>query len=513
MHKVLIDGQWRAADAPHGGLRASNPATGEPLKDEYPVCSWADLDMALESGRRAAEAMFEAEPGPIVGFLRGYASAIEGAAGELAAIAHEETALPASPRFEGVEIPRTANQLRLAADAAESRAWREPVVDESANLASCMGPLGGPVWVIGPNNFPFAYNGVAGGDFASAIAAQNPVIAKAHPLHPTTTRRLAELAHKSANEAGLPAGAVQLVYDMKPEDGLKLAGDPRLAALGFTGSRRGGLALKEACDRAGTPVYLEMSAVNPVFVLEGSASERREDFPAEYVGSCTLGAGQFCTSPGLVILPDNTDGRAVRDTIAEAIGAAPAGTLLSADLTKATAENVETLIQAGGSISSEDRRPQDSGAKMHPLMLTCSGAQFLASHQAMQTEAFGPIGVAVMAKDLEEMIAIARVLEGSLTASIYSAVGGGDDAGYARLAPHLRMRCGRLLNDKMPTGVAVSPAMNHGGPFPATGHPGFTAVGMPGAIRRFAALHSYDHVRPERLPTVLREKLTAAAGA
>ena len=174
--------------------------------------------------------------------------------------------MPAEPRLRNVELPRTTNQLRKAAEACVATEWRMPTIDTEANLRSVLEPLG-PVLVMGPNNFPLAFNGISGGDFAAAIAAGCPVIAKAHHLHPTTSRLLAEAAHEAASE--LPAGSIQMLYSVDTEDGLRMAADARLGAVAFTGSRAAGLKLKQAADRVGKPVFVELSSINPVVILPG----------------------------------------------------------------------------------------------------------------------------------------------------------------------------------------------------------------------------------------------------
>ena len=511
MHAVLINGEWRNARSPTATFRAANPATGETLRGEYPVSNWADIEVMLDAAVAAAESMFEQDPAHVAAFLRAFADHIDSRAQELAESAHAETSLPVSPRLADVEIPRTTNQLRLAAAAAESDAWRQPVVDSDAGLASVFGPLGGPVVVFGPNNFPFAFNAVSGGDFAAAIAAHNPVIAKAHPLHPSTSRRLAELAREALSQTSLHPAAVQFFYHMQPQDGLRLVADHRVGATAFTGSRTAGLTLMRAASEAGRPIYLEMSGVNPVFVLPGAVRDRADAVVSDYVDSCTLGVGQFCTKPGLLILIKSETSDRLVAALSERVSQAPVGVMLSNDLAARAADAVGSLLENGARMLSVDRREQGAGAHFAPLLLGCSGESFLERPRELQREAFGPIGMVVSARDFEQLLQIARSLEGTLAATVYSAADGSDEDWYGHLAAILRSRCGRLLNDKMPTGVAVSPAMNHGGPYPATGHPGFTAVGIPASIRRFAALHSYDHVGPDRLPPSLGNLIRGAA--
>src|SRR5438270_280786 len=374
---VLIDGKWRAADA-EGTFHAENPAKGEPLPPAFPISRWSDCDAALEGASKAAAELRNTEPAKIAEFLDAYASNIEAAAESIVAAAAEETALPVTPRLKDVELPRTTNQLRQAAAAAREESWRHATLDLEKNIRSCFSPIG-PVVIFGPNNFPFAFNGVSGGDFAAAIAAGNPVIAKAHPLHPNTTRLLAEQALKAIEATGLPPATVQLIYNVSNENGLKLV--------------------------------------------------------------------------------------------------------------------------TGG-----DNAPGD-GYRYANTLLRASAAQFLAAPHDLQREIFGNATLAVTVNTEQELESILRLLEGNLTGTIYSAKSGADDETYNTIAPLLREKVGRLLNDKMPTGVAVSPAMNHGGPYPATTHPGTTSVGIPTSITRFAKLDCYDAVRPERLPAILKDKI------
>src|SRR5580698_8040978 len=227
--QVLIDGKWREADA-EGTFHAENPAKGEAFALAFPTSRWSDCDLALTSATKAAAELRTIDPAKIAAFLDAYASNIEAAAATIIAAAAEETALPATPRLKDVELPRTTNQLRQAAAAVREESWRNATLDVEKNIRSCFAPIG-PVVIFGPNNFPFAFNGISGGDFASAIAAGNPVIAKAHPLHPNTTRLLAEQALKAVETAGLPHATVQLIYNVSNETGLRLVSDSRVGAI------------------------------------------------------------------------------------------------------------------------------------------------------------------------------------------------------------------------------------------------------------------------------------------
>jgi 2,5-dioxopentanoate dehydrogenase len=506
MEPVLIDGEFRAAQAPTGEFRATNPNTREPFGRSYPVSGRADVDRCLTAANGCVDELGRTDPDAIALFLEAFATEIEARAPLLIEMAHAETGLPKEPRLANVELPRTTNQLRLAAAAVRERSWVQATIDTRANLRSMAGPLGGPVLVFGPNNFPFAFNAVGGGDFVSAVAAKNPVIAKVHPNHPGTSQLLAEAALEALRAGSLPSATVQMLYALDQDLGLALVQRPELAAIGFTGGRRAGLALKHAADLVGKPISLELGSVNPVFVLAGALSERGEAIATELAGSCLLGAGQFCTNPGLSVVPEGTLGEALVARLTSAFSGAAPGTLLAESVQRGLEEGVQRLRSAGAEVLTGGTSTSDARFAFENTVLRIPGGEFLERAVELQTEVFGPLHLVVLASDMAEMRTVAERLEGNLTASVYTHTAGEDDAEYAALAPVLRRKVGRLLNDKMPTGVALSAAMNHGGPFPATGHPAFTSVGVPASFQRFTALHSYDAVRKERLPSELRDQ-------
>jgi 2,5-dioxopentanoate dehydrogenase len=501
-HPVLIAGRWRPANA-SDTFKAENPATKEPL-EEFPISAWADCDEALMAAAEAFQELRKLPAAKLAEFLEAFAGRMEARKDELVQVANQETALPIAPRLAGGELPRTTDQLRQAAAAARDGSWALPTIDAKNNIRSMLGPIG-PVVVFGPNNFPFAFNSASGGDFAAAIAAGNPVIAKANSSHPNTTRLLAEEAFAAAQATGLPTGTVQLIYRTSHADGERLVSDPRVGATGYTGSRAAGLKLKSAADAAGKPIYLELSSVNPVVILPGALAERLDDIVNQFATSSLMGVGQFCTNPGLLILLAGDGTENFLAAVVQKFKAAPVGTLLSANVAKSLGQGVGMLIRAGAH-TLVAAKGSGQGYCQPNTLLRASGQQFLEAPEALQTEAFGNAATAVVAEDLQEACKIVEHLEGNLTGCIYSHTGGQDDAAYDQIAFRLRPKVGRLLNDKMPTGVAVSPAMNHGGPYPATGHPGFTAVGIPAALRRFAVLQCYDGVRPHRLPAALRDR-------
>jgi NADP-dependent aldehyde dehydrogenase len=508
---VLIGGRWRAADAPAGSFRAEDPTRAEAIGPAFPVSGAADVEAALVAASTVAAELAATSPEHIADFLERYASAIDGDAETLVALAAAETALPAEPRLRSVELPRASGQLRQAARAVREHSWSDPVIDTASGLRAHRAPLGKPVLVFGPNNFPFAFNAIAGSDFASAIAARNPVIAKAHPSHPATSRRLAELAHEALLAADLPAAAVQMLYHFDNELGVRLAADPRLGAIGFTGSRAGGLALKAAADTAGVPIYAEMSSVNPVFLLPGALAEDAEALAAAFFASCTMGSGQFCTNPGIVVVPQDAAGDAFVTSATRLFAEASSRSLFSRGVQDNLARAVQGLTTAGAQVLAGGDIGTGTGYRFRPTLLSVDGIDFVDDKGALQAEAFGPVSLLVRVDGDAAFAAVAKAFEGNLTGTLYRAADGSDDALWGSIARHLRERVGRLIANRMPTGVAVSPAMNHGGPFPSTSNAGFTAVGMPAAIHRFTVLHSYDNVPDALLPPELRDHNTVGA--
>jgi NADP-dependent aldehyde dehydrogenase len=266
------------------------------------------------------------------------------------------------------------------------------------------------------------------------------------------------------------------------------------------------MVLKEAADRVGKPIYLELSSINPVYFLPGAVAERGAALAEQFATSCLAGTGQFCTNPGLVIAMAGSDTDELIRQVAEKFAAAPVGTLLSESVQKNLTAGIETLAKHGATILTGGASGGGTGFSFQNTLMRVSGEAFLRDPESLQTEAFGNSSLIVVAANEFEMLAVTRHLEGNLTGSIYSSESGADDTLYSKVVSILRQKVGRLLNDKMPTGVAVVSSMNHGGPFPATGHPGFTAVGIPSSIKRFSMLQCYDGVRKNRLPPALQDK-------
>ena len=503
---LLIDGTWQEARTVLDTFRAFNPQTGEANSVDFPVIGWADLDRMVEAGETAAAELASVEPERIARFLERYADLIEERREMIVETAQRETALGAAPRLGEIELPRTTGQLRQAAAAVRDTSasgWSMPTVDSEANIRSRYESLGGVVLVIGPNNFPLAFNAISGSDFASAIAAGNPVIAKGHPAHPETTQLLADAARAAVEEVGLPGGTVQCFHHAPPEEIARLIAHPGLAAVAFTGGQSAGLEIKKTTDAAGKPGYFEMSSLNPVVLMPSAAEDDLDGFAALWTQSIQMGSGQFCTKPGLCFVI----GQELADTLGEAIATrfdgADDSVLLTRGLVDSIDRGVRALQDAGAILLAGGATSEEPGFRYPSTLLMCNGRTFREMPGSMQRELFGPAGMIVACESEEDLLAALRVLEGQLTACIWAteADHGGDL--YEQVRRTLRPVCGRLLENKMPTGVAVVPSMVHGGPYPASSHPGFTSVGMPGSIRRFAALRCYDGVPESRLPATL----------
>ena len=504
LRHVLIAGQWRDAHQV-STFQATDPNNNERLGAEFPVSTWEDCDAALDAAVDAARELRQLPASKIADFLERYADRIDAAKDVLVDAAFSETGLGKTPRLADVELPRTSNQLRAAASACRTGNWALPTIDSKSGIRSVYESLG-PVCIFGPNNFPFAFGSVSGGDFAAAIAAGNPVIGKANSSHPETTRLFADQAIEALKETGLPESTVQLIYRTSHTDGERLVSDPRIGATGYTGSRSAGLKLKAAADKAGKPIYLELSSVNPVIVTPRALKERGEAIVDEFLTSVLMGTGQFCTNPGVVFLLEDESTDQFVASAKERFETTPAGTLLSPAVSSSLSKSVKALCEFGAQILTGGGEPEEDRCAYANTLLRARGSDFISDPEGFQTEAFGNASLLVVCTNIDELCAAIQLLEGNLTGCVYTASDESDEEVYERIAFELTPKVGRLLNDKMPTGVAVSAAMNHGGPYPATGHPGFTAVGVPASLLRFGKLTSYDNVRPNRLPALLTDE-------
>lgn len=454
------------------------------------------VDAVLAAAAAAARPVAAAHPRERARWLEAIAAGLEAASDELVALADRETALGVE-RLSG-ELARGAVNLRYygatGADGEWFRARSQkipgppPVVLCKANL-----PVG-PVAVFGASNFPFQF-GVLGHDTASALAAGCPVVTKAHPAHPRLSARLAEVAREALDAAGAPPGTFGCVVGF--EAGLALVDSPVIRAVGFTGSQQGGMALVErAWSRPQPiPVYAEMGTVNPVVVTPGAA-DRVERIADELAGATTLGAGQFCTKPGLVLAPRGAE---VPDALARRIAATTRVWLLTAGIAAAYQSGLADLQAAGATVLAQAAGAGD-GFAATPTVLTADVGALKPGSRLLE-ECFGPVTVVVEYDTVDQALAVLRDLQPSLAASVF---GGADDTDLAAIVEQLAAQVGRVVVDGATNGVACVDAMHHGGPWPSTSSPQSTSVGAD-ALLRFTRPVAFQNVPEHALPASLRD--------
>ena len=482
-------------------------ATGGDLPVVFRSASLAELETALELAREAFPAFRDLDGKSRGNFLRTIASNIEASGQTLTDRAMAETGLP-EPRIKG-ETARTCGQLRMFAGMVEDGSWVDARIDEAdpariplpkPDTRSMLRPLG-PVAVFGAANFPLAYS-TAGGDTASALAAGCPVIVKAHPGHPGTAGLVAEAIVDAAKSLGLPEGVFSMLYDAGHSIGSALVSHPVIQAVGFTGSRAGGTALMKlaAARPQPIPVYAEMSSVNPVFLLPGALAERGAALATGLATSVTMGVGQFCTSPGLVIVDKNADPSAFRQALAGALGAVAPGIMLNAGIRKNYGDRRTALSKASGVreiLTVPAENPACGGAALYETT-----AATVLANPALTEEVFGPATLLVLADGPAEMLALAHALEGQLTATIHAA--DADLTTQRELLSVLETRVGRVLCAGFPTGLEVNQSIVHGGPFPATSDGRSTSVGG-AAIYRFTRQVCWQDTPDALLPPALQQ--------
>jgi NADP-dependent aldehyde dehydrogenase len=437
--------------------------------------------------------------------LRAMADALEAVREELVATADRESAL-GLPRLNG-ELTRTTFQLRFFAEVIEDGGYLEAVIDHAGDtpmgprpdLRRLLRPIG-PVAVFGASNFPFAFS-VPGGDTASALAAGCPVVVKAHEAHPETSALCASALRAGAAAAGISEDVVSLVYGVPA--GADLVRDPRIQAVGFTGSVRGGRFLADLAAARPSPVpfYGELGAVNPLVICPGAASARPAAIAAGLAGSFTLGVGQFCTKPGLAFVPSGADGDELVAALAEQVSAHGGGTMLSPNVHKGFTEGSAKLRGSDG-VRVLAEGAAASGSRWGTPLLLLAGPDSLSG--AVLDECFGPVLVVVRYDSPGQLLAAIGQAGPALTATIHAE--SADLALAGRLADHFAGRVGRIIWNGYPTGVAVAWAMHHGGPYPATTDVLHTSVGA-SAIRRWLRPVAYQDVPAELLPQELLDEL------
>ena len=488
-------------------FRAFDPARAESIEPDFVRASPSEVERAATLAAAAAPAFAATTGADRRQLLHRLADRLDATGPELVARAMRETALPEA-RLRG-EVARTSGQLRLYGDTAARGDWLdlriETALPERKPLPrpdhrSMLRPLG-PVVVFGSSNFPFAYS-VAGGDTASALAAGCPVIVKAHPAHPGTSALVGRLVVEAVAEAGLPAGTFALLFDDGFEVGQALVRHPAVAAVGFTGSLRGGRALADlaAARPVPIPVYAEMGSINPVFILPGALAERAPAIVEGLHASATLGVGQFCTKPGLIVLQRSPEAEAFVRALAAKLTGTPEAAMLTAGIRKNFLAG--TTARAASSGVGVVARTEPVGACAAAPVWFETGARTFLAQPELSAEIFGPSSLVVWCADADEMHAVAEHLEGNLTATVHAA---GLEAEAVRgLVSVLAARAGRVILNGYPTGLEVSSAIVHGGPYPATSDGGrSTSVGTR-ALLRWARLVCYQNFTEALLPPELR---------
>jgi len=487
-------------------IRAIDPASGEALAPDYPGLDRSAVTRACQLAEEAFATYSETSLDARAAFLEAIADEIEAIGDALITRAMAETGLPRA-RLEG-ERGRTCGQLRLFADVVRAGEWLDVRIDPAlpdrqplprVDLRQRHVALG-PVAVFGASNFPLAFS-VAGGDTASALAAGCPVVVKAHSAHPGTSELVGRALQAAVARCQLPEGVFSLLFGAGNEIGQALVADPHIQAVGFTGSRAGGLALQAIAQARPQPipVYAEMSSINPVFLLPEALAARGPAIAEGFVGSLNMGAGQFCTNPGLVIGIKGQALDAFIETAGKAITGSAAQTMLTSGIHAAYQDGVGALVGEAREIA---RGPMGDGpCACQPALFAASAESFLKS-DALQAEVFGAASLVVECDDIDQVKAVAENLEGQLTATLQ--MDDGDLQAARTLLPVLERKAGRILANGWPTGVEVSHAMVHGGPFPATSDARTTSVGS-AAIHRFLRPVCYQNLATSLLPEALQD--------
>jgi 2,5-dioxopentanoate dehydrogenase len=491
-------------------FHANNPRTGERLPQDFFSATAQEIDAAANLAHLAFEIYSRTSGRDKAAFLRAIATNIEAIAAEIIERAEEETALPKA-RLQN-EVGRTCGQLRLFAQVVEEGSWTTPRIDRAdperkpapkPDIRSILRPLG-PVVVFGASNFPLAFS-VAGGDTASALAAGNPVIFKVHPAHPGTSEFVGQALRDAVRECNLPKGVFSLLFDQGNDVGTALLKHPLVKAAAFTGSRHAGKILMGiAAGRAEPiPFYAEMSSVNPVFILPEALRHHAETIASGLHISFTLGAGQFCTKPGMVFLPEGEDAASFITQLQKSVGGSSPFHLLTGAIRSSYRSGlVARKAKKSLRLLAENPQAGGDGDQSVGAALFETDAQSLLKDPELAEEIFGPATLLVRHSDRNALLEAARALEGHLTATIHGTEQ--DLVDFSDLIAILERKVGRLVLNGFPTGVEVSHAMVHGGPYPATSDGRSTSVGSQ-AIFRFARPVCYQGFPDAALPEELKD--------
>ncbi|TDL46032.1 aldehyde dehydrogenase (NADP(+)) [Microbacterium oleivorans] len=478
---------------------------GAPLEPAYRATSPEEFERAASAAADAFDVYRATDHETRAAFLERIADAIEARGAEITERGVVETGLPAA-RLEN-ERGRTTGQLRLFAAVLREGSWAGARIDRALpdrapaprpDLRRRLVPLG-PVAVFGASNFPLAFS-TAGGDTASALAAGCPVIVKAHQGHPGVASLIGDAIAEAVEASGLPGGVFSQVFGSGRDIGQRLVADPRIGAVGFTGSRAGGLSLVRTAQQRPVPipVYAEMSSINPVVVLPAAVEADGGAIAAGYVDSLTLGSGQFCTNPGILVVPRSAAGDELLGRVAELVRGRTGQTMLTPGIHSAFREGVDARRSADTAIVGEGA-PGEGPHAPAPIVFEADAASF---GDALADEVFGAAGLVLRYDSAEQLHGLVAGLEGQLTATVFAAEA---DHEVARgLLPVLERRVGRILFNGWPTGVEVTWTMVHGGPFPATSDSRSTSVGA-AAIERFLRPVAYQNVPAGLLPEVVRD--------
>jgi 2,5-dioxopentanoate dehydrogenase len=500
-----------AGSVGNGTFQAFAPATGQKIEPSFHSATGEEVDLAV---RLAAEA--STEFGRLSGvkkaeFLETIASRIEAQTESLVTRAHQESALPIA-RMQS-ETGRTCAQIRMFARVVREGSWVTARIDHSdpqrkpvakPDVRSMLRPLG-PVVVFGASNFPLAFS-VAGGDTASAFAAGNPVIVKAHPAHPGTSELVGRIIRDSVRACDLPEGVFSLLFDSGTSVGAALVQHPLVRAVGFTGSIAAGRALFDLATKRPSPIpfYGEMGSTNPTFILPGALAARGEKIAAELYGSFTLGAGQFCTKPGLVFLSEGKPSEALVNALAGKVAESSKFTLLTAGISGSYNREIRNRKNHEGvALLAEEKSPDaassfQAGATLFQTDIT----SFLASPD-LASEVFGPETLLINYSKKDQILEAARGLHGHLTATVHGTEQ--DVVEFSELVAILENKVGRIIYNGYPTGLELCDATVHGGPYPASTDSRSTSVGTL-AIFRFARPVCYQDFPDVALPDELKNE-------
>jgi NADP-dependent aldehyde dehydrogenase len=500
----LIAGQWRA-----GGMKfsAANPATGEALTPQFAEATESDVNAAAAAADEAFQQSVDLPSRWTADLLDAIASHIMDLGDALLERAEQETALPRA-RLSG-ERTRTVNQLKMFALIVRDGSWVEAVLDRAdpkrtpprPDLRRMLRPRG-PVVVFGASNFPFAFSAV-GGDTASALAAGNPVIVKGHPSHPGTSELFAAAVLAALKQTNLPLGLFALLQGRSHELSGWLVKHPSVQAVGFTGSQKAGRALFDmaAARPKPIPVYAEMGSLNPTVLMPGAIAERAADIAKGLAASLMLGGGQFCTKPGVVLVIDRDDTNKFVELLAQQVAQTQTVTMLNAGLRDGFCGRAEIVSQIAGVKAVVSGKGSGYASTSPSLFETTADVFRREPH--LRDEAFGPAGLLIRCRDINELIVCLDEIGGSLTGTIH--VGSSDrEQDTRQVLRELEAIAGRVIVNSYPTGVEVNHAIVHGGPYPATTDAGSTSVGS-AAIRRFARMIAFQDTPDHLLPPELQD--------